>query len=213
MSERTRAKYGTRLKPNKYEMATMRKPKHMPATPQPTTEDRMANIQRNLENATIAQKSETKTPSLQVTATTFEDDFPVTPEEEKKGKLITAFTNLHEHRKTKPVVDTSDHPSNQQYQQKQLDNWHEEHAELRTKAKEAHKEAHDHSITEAKKTFFLSTPYISHKNHGTIYLGGKRKRRKNKKKNKLKTKRKYYKKRKTNKKNKYYKKKRKTQRK
>jgi hypothetical protein len=212
MSERTRAKYGTRVKPNKYEMTTMRIAKHMPSTPQPTTEDRMAEIQRNLENATIAQKSETKTHSLQVPVTTFEDEFPVTPEEEKKGKLITAFTNLHEHRKTKPVVDTSDHHSNQQYQQKQLDKWHEEHAELRKKAKEAHKEAHDHGITEAKKTFFFRTPYISHKNHGTIYSGGKRKTRKHKKKNKRKTKRNYHKKRKTNKKKKYYKKKRKTQR-
>jgi hypothetical protein len=213
MSERTRAKYGTRMKQNKHETITTHKPRHMPSTNHHATEDRMANIQRNLENTTIAQKSETDTPGSMIPVTTFEDDFPVTQEEEKKGKLFTAFAHLHEHRKTKPGVDTSDHSSNQQYQQEQLDKWHEEHAKLRTNAKEAHKEASVHGIAEAKKTLFFRTPYISHKNHGTIYSGGKRKTRKHKKKNKRKTKRKYNKKKKTNKKKKYHKKKRKTQRK
>ena len=120
-----------------------------------------------------------------------EKDIKVEPEQETSktqaspaqtplNNLYTAFSTLHNHESEKPAVNESDHYSVVHDQKVQLRIWEEKKSKLKKEANQAHSEAKEAGIPDAKNTFWKKTPYIEHVEHGTIYAGGRKKKRKSK---------------------------------
>lgn len=111
---------------------------------------------------------------------------PVAPNiQASKDNLYKKFDALRNH-KSKPTVDTGQHPSTILFQQEELEEWEKDHNILKEEARTAHREAKALSIPDAKTTmwFGLGSRYLNHTKHGKIFISGGKKTKKRKKRGK-----------------------------